>query len=162
MACDGVPAPRPAGHRRAWALREQKASFRDSWRWTVKAELPRSSRGSSRDEGVVLSPALPNDEVPGAVMARGLAAQLGLWPIFLTPPFHSSGPWPPARVVPPRAAAEADDCTTAARGIRRPDQVMARGLGKRCRVTDCRHPSGDRDLPKSTHGGLAAGPGLAD
>jgi hypothetical protein len=34
---------------------------------------------SSRDEGVVPPPALPYDEVPGAVMARGLAAQRGLW-----------------------------------------------------------------------------------
>jgi hypothetical protein len=104
------------------------ASFRDSRRGTSNSELSRSSHGVLASQRGGSAPALPTDGVPEAFIARGLAAQRGLWAV--SPESAATLAWAlsAAGVVPPRAAARRRDCIAAARGMRRGKEVMARDL----------------------------------
>ena len=59
------------------ALGDRKRLFRASRRWTIYSGQSRSWRGVVASQRRGCSPALPNDEVPGGQVARGLAAQRG-------------------------------------------------------------------------------------
>jgi hypothetical protein len=107
----------------------------------------------------------PGEPFRDCGMVLWLAASLRnevVRPVFLPPSSCSNGLWRTAGAVPPRAAADEDHYTAAARGIRRRDQVMARGRREPLAGFRLSTPSRGSNLLKSRHGGLAAGSGLPD